>query len=110
MPYSVRAEGRHVPEHVPSETVDVVVSRDAKRLMAIRAGLAALITGLGALAAAATGDSITLHGWLTAAAAAAAAAGAVFGVRPNGGEVRTEIPSRDLAVLRDEQQRRGQQQ
>ena len=109
MPHSVRAEGRHVPEHVPSEVVDVTVSRDAKRLMAIRAGLAALIAGLGALAAAASGDTITLQGWLTAGAAAAAAAGAVFGVRPNGGEVRTEIPRRDLAVLR-EQQRRGQQQ
>jgi len=108
LPHSVRASGRHVPEHVPSETVDVTISRDANRLKAIRAGLAALIAGLGALAAAATGDTITLHGWLTAAAAAAAAAGAVYGVRPHGGETRTEIPTRDLAALR-EQQRRDEQ-
>lgn len=106
MPHSVRAEGRRVAEHVPSESVDVTVSRDVKRLTAIRAGLAALIAGLGALAAAATGDSISLHGWLTAAAAAAAAAGAVFGVQPHGSDgVRTEIPTRDLAALREQQRR-----
>lgn len=106
----LRGDGRHIPEHVPSETVDVTVSRDAKRLMAIRAGLAALIAGLGALAAAASGDTITLHGWLTAAAAAAGAAGAVFGVKPDGGQTRTEIPTRDLEALRDEQRMRGPQQ
>lgn len=101
--HSVRADGRHVPEQVPSETVDVTVTRDAKRLMAIRAGLAALVSGLGALAAAATGETITLHGWLTAAAAAAAAAGAVFGVRANSGSAQTEIPTRDLEALRVQQ-------
>lgn len=105
----LRGDGRHLPEHVPTETVDVTVSRDAKQLMALRAALAALVAGLGALAAAATGDTITLHGWLTAAAAAAAAAGAVFGVKPTGGQARTEIPTRDLEALQDEQRMRGPQ-
>lgn len=120
MPNSVRAPGPDVPEDMPSETVDVpedmpseivdvTVSSAAKRLMAIRAGLSALIGGLGALASAATGDTITLNGWLTAAAVAAAAAGAVYGVRPPGGLTRTEMSPGDLEALRT-QQRKGQQQ
>lgn len=105
-PNSVRADSQHVAEHA-AEAVEIMTTSDVKRLMAIRAALAALVAGLGALAAAATGDVITLQGWLVAAASAAGAAGAIYGVGNGNTErtVRTEIPRRDLAALHTEQQR-----
>lgn len=98
-PNSIRSSGDHALPH-SSERVELSPVRDVKRLMALRAALAALVAGLGALAAAATGDTITLQGWLVAASSAAAAAGAVYGVRPSTGAVETTIPTRDLAELR----------
>lgn len=106
MPQSVRADPKHVAP-AQAEHVQIMPMGDVRRLMAIRAALAALVAGLGALAAAASGDTITLQGWLTAAAAAAAAAGAVFGVG-NGSptnRVETDIPHRDFEALRGEQTR-----
>lgn len=107
MPNSVRADPQHLAP-ATAEPVQIMPMKDVRRLMAIRAALAALVAGLGALAAAATGDTITLQGWLTAAAAAAAAAGAVFGVG-NGStanRVQTDIPRCDFEALQREQQRR----
>lgn len=100
-PNSLRADPEHLaPAH--AEPVTLTLTRDVKRLMAIRAGLAALVAGLGALAAAASGDSITLQGWLTAAAAAAAAGGAVFGVGNGGRQVQTDITRHDFEALQRE--------
>lgn len=102
-PNSLRADPEHLAPAL-AEPVTLTLTRDVKRLMAIRAGLAALVAGLGALAAAASGDSITLQGWLTAAAAAAAAGGAVFGVGngPSGRQVQTDIPRHDFEALQRE--------
>lgn len=105
-PKSIRAVAQHVAESA-AESVEIMTTSDVKRLTALRAVLAALVSGLGALAAAATGDVITLQGWLVAAASAAGAAGAIYGVGNGNTErtVRTEIPRRDLAALHTEQQR-----
>ena len=105
-PNSIRADAQHVAQHA-AEAVEIMTTSDVKRLTALRAALAALVSGLGALAAAATGDMISLQGWLVAASSAAAAAGAIYGVGSGNTArtVRTDIPRRDLAALHTEQQR-----
>lgn len=107
MPNSVRADSQHVAR-TDAEPVQIMPVKDVRRLMSIRAVLSALVAGLGALAGAATHETITLQGWITAAAAAAAAAGAVFGVGNGNGtsRVQTDITRRDFESLRKEEQKR----
>lgn len=92
------------PEPEPSpnvQPVEVWNPTDAKRLILIRALLAAVIAGLGSLAAASHGDDpLTLSAILTAAVAAAAAAGTVYGVRSSGGEpLLSTMTTRDLGTM-----------
>lgn len=61
--------------------MDLVITRDQKRIMALQAIFSALIAGLSALAAGAVADNgLTLATWLIAASTASAAAGSVYGV------------------------------
>ena len=99
-PNSARSSPAEIPAEIPSERVQISTRAELRRMAVWRAILAALIAGLGGLAAAASGDSITLQGYLTAAATAAAAAGAVLGVRPNGSTARTVMPLSDLQELK----------
>lgn len=95
---------RYAPRHVKesgTEQVQVIPSKDYNQRQAVRAILAAVIAGLGSLAASVTAaDEITLAGGIAAAAAAAAGAGAVLGIRVGAGGTETTIPRRDMVQLR----------